>query len=200
MALRTARWLASRRRQRARNSTVRSFTRRSFRNCRGAAAVEFAFVAPFILFLVFGSIEFARMVMIKQVLTSAARDGCRHAGAHPMRIAHQAMAVVVEGPEPHQVRGGPAVEHAQWRVRSAHRHLKLRRDVAVPVEDELAAARGNAHQLPAQPQLARVRPAQRRAEPLANPLLRPSRHGSQWPPKTSRRSKCADPAAERPSS
>jgi Flp pilus assembly protein TadG len=36
-------------------------------------------VAPFILFLVFGSVEFARMAMIKQVLTSAARIGCREA-------------------------------------------------------------------------------------------------------------------------
>ncbi len=45
----------------------------------GAACVEMAFVAPFVFMLVFGSIEFARMVMIQQSLTSAARLGCRKA-------------------------------------------------------------------------------------------------------------------------
>jgi Flp pilus assembly protein TadG len=46
---------------------------------RGAAAVEMALVAPFILFLVFGAVEFGRMMMVKQVLTHAAREGSRHA-------------------------------------------------------------------------------------------------------------------------
>ncbi len=38
-----------------------------------------AFVAPFIIMLTFGSIEFARMMMVRQALTNAAREGCRHA-------------------------------------------------------------------------------------------------------------------------
>ncbi len=46
---------------------------------RGAACVEFAFVVPFLFFLIFGSIEFSRMIMIKQSLTNAAREGCRRA-------------------------------------------------------------------------------------------------------------------------
>jgi hypothetical protein len=45
----------------------------------GVAAIEFALVAPFILFIIFGAVEFARMMMVKQALTSAAREGCRHA-------------------------------------------------------------------------------------------------------------------------
>lgn len=45
----------------------------------GAATIEVAMVAPFILFLVFGSVEFGRMMMVKQSLTNAAREGCRHA-------------------------------------------------------------------------------------------------------------------------
>jgi Flp pilus assembly protein TadG len=38
-----------------------------------------AFVAPFVFLLVFASIEFSRMMMIRQALTNAAREGCRHA-------------------------------------------------------------------------------------------------------------------------
>ena len=45
----------------------------------GAATVEMAFVAPFVLFIVFGSVEFSRMMMVKQSLTNAAREGCRNA-------------------------------------------------------------------------------------------------------------------------
>jgi Flp pilus assembly pilin Flp len=47
------------------------------RNRRGAAAVEFAVVAPLFFLLVFGMIEFGRMVMIQQVLTNASREGAR---------------------------------------------------------------------------------------------------------------------------
>ena len=44
---------------------------------RGAAAVEFAVVAPVFLLLVFGMIEYGRMVMVQQVLTNASREGAR---------------------------------------------------------------------------------------------------------------------------
>jgi Flp pilus assembly protein TadG len=47
------------------------------RNRRGAAAVEFAFVAPVFFVFVFGMIEYGRMVMVQQVLTNAAREGAR---------------------------------------------------------------------------------------------------------------------------
>lgn len=46
---------------------------------RGAAAVEFALVAPLLVVLVFGMIEFGRMFMAEQVLTNAAREGARKA-------------------------------------------------------------------------------------------------------------------------
>lgn len=46
---------------------------------RGAACVEFAFAAPFIFMLVFGSVEFSRIVMVKQAMTNAAREGSRKA-------------------------------------------------------------------------------------------------------------------------
>jgi Flp pilus assembly protein TadG len=39
--------------------------------------VEFAVVAPLLFLLVFGMIEFGRMVMIQQILTNASREGAR---------------------------------------------------------------------------------------------------------------------------
>jgi Flp pilus assembly protein TadG len=59
---------------RAKMNQVRS-PRRSDR--RGAAAVEFALVAPIFFLLVLGMVEFGRMVMVQQVLTNAAREGAR---------------------------------------------------------------------------------------------------------------------------
>jgi Flp pilus assembly protein TadG len=49
------------------------------RKRRGAAAVEFAFVAPVFFILIFGMIEFGRMVMVQQILTNASREGARKA-------------------------------------------------------------------------------------------------------------------------
>ena len=47
------------------------------RNRRAAAAVEFALVAPVFFLLVFGMIEYGRMVMVQQVITNASREGAR---------------------------------------------------------------------------------------------------------------------------
>jgi len=53
---------------------------RSYRKKRrGAAVVEFAVVAPVFFLLVFGMIEFGRMVMVQQVITNASREGARRA-------------------------------------------------------------------------------------------------------------------------
>lgn len=46
---------------------------------RGAAAVEFAIVAPLFFMLVFGCIEFGRALMVQQILTNASRVGARQA-------------------------------------------------------------------------------------------------------------------------
>jgi Flp pilus assembly protein TadG len=51
----------------------------SCRKRRGAAVVEFAIVAPLFFLLIFGMIEFGRMVMVQQILTNAAREGARKA-------------------------------------------------------------------------------------------------------------------------
>ena len=49
------------------------------RRRRGAAAIEFALVAPLFLLFIFAMIEFGRMMMVQQVLIQASRDGARHA-------------------------------------------------------------------------------------------------------------------------
>ena len=59
-----------------------SDSQRPLNGRRGATAVEFAVVAPIFFLLVFGLIEFSRMVMCYQVMTSAAREAAR-AGAIP---------------------------------------------------------------------------------------------------------------------
>lgn len=49
------------------------------RNRKGAAAVEFAVVAPLFFLMVLGMIEFGRMIMVQQVITNASREGARMA-------------------------------------------------------------------------------------------------------------------------
>src|SRR4051812_45767592 len=44
---------------------------------RGAAVVEFAVVAPIFFLLIFGIIEFGRVVMVQQIITNASREGAR---------------------------------------------------------------------------------------------------------------------------
>ena len=41
--------------------------------------MEFAIIAPIFFLLVFGMIEFGRMVMVQQILTNASREGARKA-------------------------------------------------------------------------------------------------------------------------
>jgi Flp pilus assembly protein TadG len=50
---------------------------RSARRRRGAAAVEMALVSPMIVALFIGQFEAARLGMATQLLTTAAREGCR---------------------------------------------------------------------------------------------------------------------------
>jgi Flp pilus assembly protein TadG len=53
---------------------------RSYRKKRrGAAVVEFAIVAPVFFLLIFGMIEYGRMVMVQQIITNASREGARRA-------------------------------------------------------------------------------------------------------------------------
>ena len=53
-------------------------TKRARQNLRrGTAVVEMAVIAPLLLMLVFGTIEFGRALMVQQILTNASREGAR---------------------------------------------------------------------------------------------------------------------------
>lgn len=59
---------------------LRNFVNRSARprwTRSGVAAVELAFVAPLLAVIMLGMFELSRGVMVKQILTGAARKGCR---------------------------------------------------------------------------------------------------------------------------
>jgi Flp pilus assembly protein TadG len=47
------------------------------RKRRGAAAVEFAIVAPLFFMLILGMVEVGRLVMVQQIITNASREGAR---------------------------------------------------------------------------------------------------------------------------
>jgi Flp pilus assembly protein TadG len=55
---------------------------RAWRDEAGAAAVEFAFVLPVLLLLLFGIVEFGRAWNVRQTLTDAAREGARVAAVN----------------------------------------------------------------------------------------------------------------------
>jgi Flp pilus assembly protein TadG len=50
---------------------------RSTRRRRGAATVEMAAIAPVLVMLILGSIEFGRAMMVSNLLTTASREGAR---------------------------------------------------------------------------------------------------------------------------
>ncbi len=50
---------------------------RSRRARRGAAAVEFALVAPIFFALILGTVEVGRLIMVQHILTNASREGAR---------------------------------------------------------------------------------------------------------------------------
>src|SRR4051812_19761322 len=50
----------------------------------GAAAVEFALVAPFLLLLVFGVISYGYMLSFRQALSQGAAEGARAAAVSPL--------------------------------------------------------------------------------------------------------------------
>jgi len=56
---------------------IRSVVQPTHRRARGAAVVEFAVVLPLLLVILFGIIEYGWVFLVRQTLTSAAREGCR---------------------------------------------------------------------------------------------------------------------------
>ena len=56
-------------------ASARSESKRRF--CEGSSAVELALVLPVFVMLVMGQIETSRMGMVNQMISTAAREGCR---------------------------------------------------------------------------------------------------------------------------
>lgn len=51
--------------------------KKSFHSKRGSAAIEFAVILPIFLTLLFGMVEFGRVLSVQHVVNSAAREGAR---------------------------------------------------------------------------------------------------------------------------
>src|SRR5262245_41192221 len=62
---------------RERGEEVHMRLRRRPRRSKGANAVEMAIITPVFLALVMGQLESSRLGMVAQLLTTAAREGCR---------------------------------------------------------------------------------------------------------------------------
>jgi Flp pilus assembly protein TadG len=60
--------------------------RRRCVNRRGAAIVETALVLPLMLLFLFGIMEYGRYFLCVQVVTNAAREGCRYAVTHTQPV------------------------------------------------------------------------------------------------------------------
>jgi Flp pilus assembly protein TadG len=66
---------------------------------RGAACVEFALVSPLLIMLTMGMMEIGRVVMVKQLMINATREGARLA-VLPGSTAAEVQAEVVEALSP----------------------------------------------------------------------------------------------------
>ena len=62
---------------------------------RGSAAVEFALVLPLLLLLVFGIIDFGRLLNAQLTLTQAAREGARLAAVGQPNVVGQTQAAAI---------------------------------------------------------------------------------------------------------
>lgn len=87
---------------------TQTWRRRPSRRRRGAAAVEMAFAAPVLLLIVFGMMEIGQGMLVKQLLSTAARDGARAATLEGV-TAHEVQVAVTEFLESSSVYGTTVV-------------------------------------------------------------------------------------------
>jgi len=66
--------------------------RQRLRHERGASAVEFAFIAPLLILLVLGIVEFSRAFQVQGTLAAAAREGVRSMALQNNQTTARAMA------------------------------------------------------------------------------------------------------------
>ncbi len=60
-------------------STIRKKHNAAARARRGTSTVEFAAVAPVAFILIFGTVEFGRLMMVRHAMTNASREAAREA-------------------------------------------------------------------------------------------------------------------------
>ena len=94
---------------RPRLSKLEKVCRLCRKNRRGAAVVEFAIVAPVFFLLVFGMIEYGRMVMVQQILTNASREGARFAVVQSTNNTTAVQDVVTDYLQSASIGGTPTV-------------------------------------------------------------------------------------------
>ena len=89
-----------------------------------AAAVEFAIVAPISLFFIlYGIIDFGRMLMVQQIIVNAAREGAR-ASINPGETDAQVSTIVTNYLAAANITGGTASLslHRSFRAGNGNRH------------------------------------------------------------------------------
>jgi Flp pilus assembly protein TadG len=82
---------------------------------RGAAAVEFALVLPILMLLIFGIVDFGRMLNAKITITEAAREGARAAAlvdrsSGVQRARTAANGYAIDDPQVHACPDPPSVD------------------------------------------------------------------------------------------
>lgn len=97
---------------------------------RGAALVEFAVVLPLLLVLLFGIIEFGWVFMVRQTLSSAAREGCR------MAVLKTATATMVQDRVREVMEPTGFAEGASWTMTASDIDDALQTvTVSIPIND-----------------------------------------------------------------
>jgi Flp pilus assembly protein TadG len=116
-----------------------NFAKTSSPKTRGAAAVEFAVLAPFLIFLMLGMFEIGQGIMVKSVLSDAARIACR-TGITPGKANSDVTAEVNDILTANGIPASDAtitilVNGNNADVSTANRTDKISVKVAVPISD-----------------------------------------------------------------
>jgi Flp pilus assembly protein TadG len=101
------------------------------KNRRGAAVVEFAIVAPVFFLLVFGMIEYGRMVMVQQILTNASREGARYAVILDSNDTTAVQAKVTDYLQSASINGSPTVT-VDWPAGGSGSNQPVTVSVSIP--------------------------------------------------------------------
>lgn len=83
----------------------------------GAAAVEFAMIAPLMIMFTFGMIELGRLMMVKNAATQATREGAR-AASLPFATNQKVLARVTQELELHSI-PSPTIETVPENIEDA---------------------------------------------------------------------------------